>query len=642
MGAPTRITLEFARARDSGDPYAFDFAPQVYLLRTPGGRSRDVAFPWSHELLTRLEALRGPDVADAVARELGATLREFLEPAGWDGIERQIADAVYDESPVVVTIRSSAAELYALPWELLRLRGLGMALGAIPTLLLRYEWPETRTRALSGAPGPGRVLFAWSDAGGDVPAEEHARALAETIAADVMPQVSARQLAEALRAAEASTRPVRALHLLCHGAPGDDGLLLGTPAARERVSPEELTRVLFAHADMVRLVTISACHSGDAALGGRLASVAQMLHRAGFAAVVASRFPLSVEGSTRLTRALYAGALARDGTLEEAVRGAKAALAHDVSSMDWAGLQLYAREADGDATRLAALLGAPPRTTSKSAATPETSSATPRARVLDERASTPERPPRPERPSPPWTPEAPPAPDVEPDVALEPPAPEWFASRRLAVALAVIVLAAFGAALLLRGCGAASSSSSPRDARSPTKMAEGAEVPVHADADSGARPRPPKLREPLERGPATPTLAKSPDEAASPLGVAERKFGKPVITSRAASIEVVRVGTVDACRIGRDKDCRRRIAAFRDSLKRDADALAACFDAGARQDLTIEAKIYPDGRVAVADFRAPGKLPRTCLAQALTRPGTASLAGEGRLDAQLVLRVGGA
>jgi hypothetical protein len=103
---------------------------------------------------------------------------------------------------------------------------------------------------------------------------------------------------------------------------------------------------------MVRLVVLMACDSGNVgAPGNQLGSVAQSLHRAGFAAVVASRYPLSVTGSVQLTEALYRGLLHGPDSLESAVLSARGELAKDAGHTDWAGLQLYARTEDGTDSR---------------------------------------------------------------------------------------------------------------------------------------------------------------------------------------------------------------------------------------------------------------------------------------------------
>ena len=69
--------------------------------------------------------------------------------------------------------------------------------------------------------------------------------------------------------------------------------------------------------------------------------MAQAPHRSGIAAVVASRHPLSVAGSTLLGDALYQSLLAQPAPLETAVLAARTRLLRESMSLDWAAL-LYA------------------------------------------------------------------------------------------------------------------------------------------------------------------------------------------------------------------------------------------------------------------------------------------------------------
>ncbi len=363
-----QIVLDFARANDAGDPHAFRFAPQKYLVRGQRGDITTAEVAWSRELLRDLEALRLPGRDPEALHRVGEVLRRTLEPAGWRQHEGAIVDAVALGQPVVVTVRSAAAELYALPWELLTLRSTGQSLGAISGVLLRYEWPATITaKARQGGLKPqGRVLVAWSAAGGAVPAAEHVAAirLAQESAGrhldsdrDVIEHASFGQLADALAQAQREGPAIDALHLLCHGgATGSSfGLVFdgeGSGARPVIVDPGRLQQLLAPYASMIRLVVLAACDSANAGnLGNRLGSVAQMLHRVGIAAVVASRYPLSIDGSIRLSEILYRDLLGDGSTLERAFVSARTALARDPTSLDWASVQLYARACDGDATR---------------------------------------------------------------------------------------------------------------------------------------------------------------------------------------------------------------------------------------------------------------------------------------------------
>lgn len=365
--APYSIVLEFSRAQRAGQPHAFEFTPQPYLLRTPGGGFESAEFPWTAALLADLAAARLPGQTPEAIHRLGDTLRTFLAGAGWGHHEQAIVRAAREGAKIHITVRSAAAELYALPWEFVALKSTGQLIGGVPGLLVRYEWPEAASfpDRVAASARRGRVLFAWSAAGGAVPAEQHLAALKAAFAGDpaafdpsrdVIAHATWGKIDQALDDAARHGPPVDALHLLCHGAPLGSGYGLAfddeaQPGSAVVVDAGRVQQLLAPHAGMVRLVVLSACDSGNAGdPGNHLGSVAQMIHRAGLQAVVASRFPLSAPGSTRFAQAFY-GALARDrAPLEEAFLAARDALMRDPGQLDWASVQLYSRDADGAAT----------------------------------------------------------------------------------------------------------------------------------------------------------------------------------------------------------------------------------------------------------------------------------------------------
>ena len=360
---PLRVVLELARATRVDDPYAFQFTPQSYIVHTPGGGFAAAEMPWDAELLTDLQTLREPRWEPALVQRFGERLRRFLGGTGWPLEEQRIVEAVRRGQPTILTIRSAAAELYALPWELVTIKATGQHLGELPDFVVRYEWPDTAT-VREQAVERGRILFAWSAAAGAVPASEHLAAIQDACAAsrypfdpaaDVLAHASCERLVATLRAAAEQQAPFTVLHLLCHGAAHGQtfGLALsaGDDAGLVVVDAGRLRQLLAPFAATLRLVVLAACDGGNAGeLGNHLGSVAQTLHRAGLQVVLASRFPLSTAGSIRLTRTLYDRLLVRREPAERAVAAARADLARDPTRLDWAALQYYARLADGDAT----------------------------------------------------------------------------------------------------------------------------------------------------------------------------------------------------------------------------------------------------------------------------------------------------
>ncbi|WP_437627888.1 nSTAND1 domain-containing NTPase [Sorangium sp. So ce1151] len=360
--SPCEIVLDLLRATDAESPFAFVLKEQTYVRHLDGGAGRSASFPWSERVLDHLAAIQRERADPAAAAWLGEEVRAFLERLGWGLDEESIRKALDAGRPVHLTLRLGAAELYALPWELVPLGATGRPLGSLPGFLLRYEWPDTRTARPEPDPPPegGRILLAWSAAGGVVPADDHLAAIRRACREgrypgfnrkrDVVPHASLGRLREALEAG-----PVAVLHILCHGTQLDAagtsyGLVLDADdrSGREIVDARALQVALADHLGSLRLVVLCACHGGDSgALDSRLGSVAQALHRAGIPAVVASRYPLAVDASVALTDALYRGLLVQERSLFEALLGARDRLRERASRAGWASLQVYARAADG-------------------------------------------------------------------------------------------------------------------------------------------------------------------------------------------------------------------------------------------------------------------------------------------------------
>lgn len=363
MGS-TQTILEIHGSQQAGDPYDFRGGAQEYILRTEGGGAETATILWDAALLQELGSLRAATQDPEIVQRLGNRLRDFLAGLSWPPDE--LARAITAGEPVHISLRLGAAELFSLPWELLALRPSGQHLGELPNVLLRYEWPETHSAAEQPSPQAegGRILFAWSAAGGVVPAAEHEAALARAAekgrlpfdrSRDPLPQVSIEGLAARLEEAARRNVSIAALHILCHGTASGAAFGLawnGGPGGEvDVVDGGRLRRLLGPHAGRVRMVVLCACHSSNPGpLGSHLGSIAQTLHRIGIQAVVASRFPLSVDGSILLSNWLYDGLLGELVPLETALPRARAELVRK-GNLDWASLQLHSRWEDGQDTR---------------------------------------------------------------------------------------------------------------------------------------------------------------------------------------------------------------------------------------------------------------------------------------------------
>ena len=81
----------------------------------------------------------------AIVQRVGDRMQRFLAQTAWVREATELAAAIERREPVRITLRMSAAELYALPWELLTFKGSGEHIGALPGVTFHCEWPETQT-----------------------------------------------------------------------------------------------------------------------------------------------------------------------------------------------------------------------------------------------------------------------------------------------------------------------------------------------------------------------------------------------------------------------------------------------------------------------------------------------------------------
>lgn len=350
---PRSICLEFTRKHK-----AFSNERLEYEVRHTSGERSSASFPWDDPTILKAHAeLERGRPTSTTLELLGGRLLEFLEPTRWPRYEAIIEEALRERQPIDLTIRTDAEELYYLPWELLKLGFNGKQLAELPDCLVRCEWLPT---PLPGeTPPKGRILFACSAAGGDVPFQEQLEAIHEACrqagldfdpARDVLRGATREKLAEALADTE---HPVTVLHLLCHGVLTREkayGLVLSPEDPYEepdRLDPSDLRRLLPGRVTSLRLVTLCACQSGDAGTPAHLlGSVARVFHRVGVPAVIASRLPLSCKGSVTLVKELYSEMLLRSGNLRKALSSARIKLMREPGAKDWAALQFYGREED--------------------------------------------------------------------------------------------------------------------------------------------------------------------------------------------------------------------------------------------------------------------------------------------------------
>lgn len=376
---PLCLVLEFVRSTQPADLFAVCLTRQTYLLRhEEDGSYGSAEFSWSAEFLGLLAGLAdsrrdrhgNPQADRELAQQVGYILRSFLMQLGWERYERSVARALHAGHEVCVTIRTCAAELYYLPWELLTLKWSGQHLGEFSNCFLRYEWPGIQAAALTQPfSPPGRLIIAWSAAGGWIPADSHLFAIEQAcrrnrypfdLRRDVLPNASREVL---VRALADSQFPIAALHILCHStrtAAENYGLVLdasnSSGGAAEVIDAGLLRHSLGPYAGIIRVIVLCACGSGDPVLpGSYVGGFAQALHRVGFPAIVASRFPMTVEGSVTFARSFYDGLLDEANSVHKALGHARRSLANQNLSLDWASLQLYSASEERRDSPLAAL-----------------------------------------------------------------------------------------------------------------------------------------------------------------------------------------------------------------------------------------------------------------------------------------------
>lgn len=362
---PCRLVLEFSRP---GGTFAFRMERQLYARRLHDKTYQHAELSWDADLTAAIESLRATKRSPETIQRLAHTLRDFLDRLGWSKQDAELSKSLHEQQRIILSISSNAAELYALPWELLTVGQTMRHLGGQDSVLIRYEWPATQTRSEEAARRQegGRILLAHSQAGGRVPADDQLSAIQEACGAadypfdverDVLPAASWSSLSAVLEQARKQQRPISVLHLLCHGGKVGDtfGLLLDPDeeGGEGGIDAARLATLLGKHADMVRLVVVAACDSGNIGpLGNHMGSVAQAIHREGIATVVASRYPLSKKGANAFSQVFYRELLVKPSSVEDAfIAGRQHLAALDTGRIDWASVQLYAREADGDDSR---------------------------------------------------------------------------------------------------------------------------------------------------------------------------------------------------------------------------------------------------------------------------------------------------
>lgn len=279
------------------------------------------------ELRYRVEDPDDARRAGKVLDQLGHDVAELL--AAVPGLSGALDGHIGGESTLRhLRIVMSASELALLPFEASKLP-VGEAAGSA-WLAQRPRAPVCITRHIRSVAERGntwpvrpRLLFI---SGPRTPHEEHEKALREALAPwrdgagsvgqwlTVMPNANIDSICREIRRGAADEHgPYTHIHLLAHGTPFDPydrHSPVGIELLGEIVSGKQLaTALCLMDGSGIRhpsVVTLATCDSG-AVLDVRTvdASIAHDLHDQGITLVVASQFPLTVEGSIPLVAGLY-------------------------------------------------------------------------------------------------------------------------------------------------------------------------------------------------------------------------------------------------------------------------------------------------------------------------------------------------
>jgi len=367
------LTIEFLRAGPRHNQLLSPITPYLGVCgNSPASR---VTLPFEHgEIEQRLQDLRYRDsspveraragqVLDKTGHEIAQLLSEI------EGVPGMLNPA-QDRRQTLTHLRIvfSASELAMLPFEASKVPSGKASGGGNAWLALQTRAPVCITRHIRSVateevpwPTSPRVLFI---AGPDTPVVEHRQALETALRPwrddtdrvghllTVLEQPTVATIGQEFRAATLKGAPYTHVHVLAHGGQVDSrdryspvALYLkdGEEAVRGEYLASALTAVGQAGTVRPAVVTLASCDSGQQVdVRTTDAALAHDLHDQGIPLVVASQFPLTVQGSVPFVARFYEGQLRGEHPLESlyAVRldlhGQMGAVTHD-----WASLAVY-------------------------------------------------------------------------------------------------------------------------------------------------------------------------------------------------------------------------------------------------------------------------------------------------------------
>jgi len=340
-----------------------------YLLTIAANQVKQVSMPLGYfEFQKMVHSLRyeksTPEVRAAALEEIGDIVAALMRSDTFQ-------DLPNPEHLLQLDLVVNAAELAALPFE--------SALKGGEPLLVRNGHKIVLTRRVRtdqattqvSWPSRVRILFAWADAGGDIPMADHTNALRAALSAwipmeslvakaddiakvfCVVAKASVSSITEACNYAVKEGMPFTHVHILAHGAKvGEEpdtvwGLALhndADPSETQVARPDEIASALATLNSSAVVLSLAACDSGnETSPFVPRRSIAHELHVAGTPVVIASQFPLTKFGSTVLVKVFYKHLL--DGNdVREALYTTRCELKQEAAAgHDWASVVAYVR-----------------------------------------------------------------------------------------------------------------------------------------------------------------------------------------------------------------------------------------------------------------------------------------------------------
>ncbi len=318
----------------------------------PGANGGSLVLPWNPgdlNLLRNQLSANPPRLRADEVHEVGHRLRRAI--AALPGMTQELTRA-YDEATRLnigfeLTVQSNTAAAQEIPWELFML-GLENTAHPLPLLakgLVVRRLPGAKRAVEPAGDAGGSLLLAWSDSGADVQIDRHRATLNKHLPGAVteLKSPSLADIRKTTRQLEREGRPVRVLHIVCHGTEefGRYGLQLGGEGSKP-VYANQLRTLLEGLRPHLRLILLFACDSanpGDV-VANPFGSLAQAALNAG-CDVLASQFPLSTKAAASACDTIYENLVGHSASLQFAWREAVHGLhMDDPDRHDWASLVL--------------------------------------------------------------------------------------------------------------------------------------------------------------------------------------------------------------------------------------------------------------------------------------------------------------